>query len=397
MRRIPAGVVATTALGGVVGLRLLWVAITLATAADLGFDSFLHSARSASYATTSLIVNANPPVSFLLYGPLLFLARNHALLLMTTLSTAALLSLAVLLRRQARASALTLLWLAAIDPVWCCLYDGQPYAVLALLAAGAWFTVEKRPLLAGALLGCVIAVKPNFALVAVAVAIAGYPLVGVVAGAVAGAASLVPVFVFGPGVYRRWLASSGPLVRLVRDCPHMAALGHIPAQFGAPWLSTPLTAAMVAGALAFVWSRRPDPRSALAAGLALSMAAGPICWTGYALLLFPFISTRMQSGPVRAAVLLLLIPGTLLDRLGAPAYLPTLASMSGARLVILTMNAAGHFVVGSLYSIAFLFMLAEALTAVQESRHVDLHPERHVGIAPRRPQVGAIPCQAVDP
>lgn len=216
---------------------------------------------------------------------------------------------------------------------------GQVYAFLALVSTAAWLLLEKRPLSAGALIGFVSAIKPNFVLWPVLLFAAGQRRPALAAFASTVFFGALPVAFYGPQIYRQWLAA------LADESPNAgaanASLVGAASRLGAP----PVVALVLAGALililvAWAWRKRPSPSQTSSAALVGLLLSSPLAWVGYSVFLLPAL-VRSAAAPVLAVVAgaLLMLPLVHLEDWSAS-------------------SAIAAATLGSGYTVAWLLLLA---------------------------------------
>jgi len=186
----------------------------------------------------------------------------------------------LLLRRTSQLrDPLTLTWLASSFALWGAVYNGQIYTQLLLLSVGAWLALRsQRSVLAGVLLGTLVAAKPNFAVWPMALFLAGSTMPALMAGATFLVLWAMPALLYSPIVYQEWLtvalgtdsfggANGGTVFSLGR------LIGHpeMTRTLGIP------SAALLLAALA-VWClrRRGDALTVSALALVVSLLASPV-------------------------------------------------------------------------------------------------------------------------
>ena len=136
--------------------------------------------------------------------------------------------------KQAGAKADVAMWcLAGFPGMWINLLHGQNAFLTASLAAGACLLLERNPLAAGALIGCLLAMKPHLALLfpVVLLAIRGWKALAaavVTAGVLTGAA----VAVFGRATIQPFVAG-------------LSAARHFTEDGSLPWHKMPTTFALL--------------------------------------------------------------------------------------------------------------------------------------------------------
>jgi hypothetical protein len=292
-----------------------------------------------------------PPPFLLLLLPLGLLPYGGALALWLATTTAA-----ALLALHRLAPRLGLVALAAAPALWLNAGHGQNGALsLALLAAGA-ILLDRRPFVAGLLLG-VLVVKPHLApAVGVALLAAGRPTA--VVGAILSAAllCLVSLAVVGVDAWRAFLAAA-PLARLTLESDlvgahKMASVFAAARLLGAGLavaygLQTAVAVAVLAAVAVTIRRARPDGATTIALAAAAAPLVSPflldydlaITLLPLALLVARAITTGFHPWEKTAALALFLWP--LVGRaLSGPAHLPLAPLLTLAVLVVTLRRAA---------------------------------------------------------
>lgn len=217
-------------------------------------------------------------------------------------------------------------WLVSLDGFWTALSAGQIYVFLALAVIAAWTLLESRPILAAALMGLVIAVKPNLAAWSFYLFLAGALAPALASLAIAAGLAILTAILFGPAVYVDWLhyATTGPSFADAANgsLPSLAAhlgVGQVGIMLG---IGLGLLAALV------VWRRRPGPAETGVLALAVAIIAAPVAWSGYVLLLLPCFFRKPMSWYLGIAGLLLALPFGYM-----PLFLPPRATLFIAYVV----------------------------------------------------------------
>ena len=291
------------------------------------FGSFLESGRAARqglnpyaiYPLTFHVVlpgfeawnpNLNPPISALLFQPFDWAEPHLSFRIWWVISVALYAATVVLLLRHYRnLPPLTLgLWAFALAGFWDTLVLGQIYMPLVLAGTGAWLLLERgRDVLAGILLGAVVAMKPNFAVWPALLLFSGHFRPALAAVATAALVSAIPAVVLGFEVYQQWielLASDAERAFFLTNVSltGLAARAHIPA------LGLALSFLLLAGSALWALGRQPDRMTASAVGLVVALLASPIAWIHYTLFLLPVLLWRWEVNGMRLVALLLIIP-----------------------------------------------------------------------------------------
>jgi hypothetical protein len=329
-------------LAAVVGLHTAFVVTLLETGYACDLDAFLGSVTYLReglppYDYAVLLPgyppspNLNAPLSLALLWPLGRLSVARVLPWWTLASLLTYVAAMMLAMRPARPTLMGVMWTAALVGVCHTLQAGQIYTFLALLVTGALILAPRRPVLAAALLGLLVALKPNFGLLLLALFAAGHRRLALYSLGASVLWALLPAVLFGPQVYPQWLTAG-----LGYSNPYFGngALAALAGYVGLPGLPFAALAALVG--LYGAYRRRPDLVDALVLGVCLSLLCAPAAWLGYGVLLAPLLVAR----PRPLAMGLLAVPAY-------PTFIPEpLMPVLGA---------------GTLFAIAMLGLLVAAL------------------------------------
>jgi hypothetical protein len=307
----------------------------------LDFGSFVASGRAAAeglnpygiYPLTFHVSfpgfeawnpNLNPPISAILFQAFDWTEPQRAFRIWWGVSVA-LYGLAVLLlvRRYGEgmgSSLVIALWLLALAGFWDTLVLGQIYIPLVVAGVAAWLLLERgHGVLAGMMIGLVVAMKPNFAVWPALLFLAGHWRPAVASGVTGAVIGAIPLAVYGPEVYRQWLtlvASDGDRAAFLTN----ASLAGIVARLGAPGLALPLSAAVLAVAALWALRRRPDAIRASEFGILGALLASPLAWIHYTLFLAPVLLRRFDRLSTRIVAGVLMVPVPfIIHYFGAPA------------------------------------------------------------------------------
>lgn len=306
VRRVVSGLLVLASLVTTVVLHVRHpdALVTMLPASDMrdlhvDFDTFWHSAVALLagediYDTPAKLTNLNPPLLTVLLAPFAWLdaltAYRVFMVLTLVMVAGSALAVARELRLSRTATALALVAVLASSPLHGTLVLGQIYPLLLVGLVAGWIAERRgRPVLAAALYGVTVALKPSLApiLLLLAVQRRWVPLRAGIASAVV--ATLAGVLVAGPSSAIEWLkiAFSEP----VPDTVDNASLPGLAVRFGVPSVFGMLAGlAVLVGTLVWIGRNRDRidpagtaPWAVLAAGLLFS----PIAWHNYLMLLFP--------------------------------------------------------------------------------------------------------------
>ncbi|MDP2354464.1 MAG: glycosyltransferase family 87 protein [Beijerinckiaceae bacterium] len=254
--------------------------------------------------------NLNPPVSVLLFQ--LFGSENPhaAFIVWRWVSVAIYVAIVSLLlwRYPVERPLPLILCLFALAGFWDTLLLGQIYLPLVLATVAAWLLLERREdLWAGLLIGFVVCLKPNFLVWPALLFLSGSFRVALIASATAAAISLVPLLVYGPGVYMQWIE----LVLSDKERPFFltnASLMGLAARAGLSTAGAAMGALVLASLAAWALLRRPPPLQVSAIALVAAVLASPLGWIHYTLFLLPIIVARWDAIAMRLVAITFATP-----------------------------------------------------------------------------------------
>lgn len=283
----------------------------------LDFGSFIAAAKGATagqdpYGVDSPLVyraksddakrvlpspNLNPPISILLFTPL---ARVDPVTAVTGWRVATLLLFGVALLILAKTYPnpkipIRILWALSLAGFWQTLALGQIYAPILILLLGAWVLTEKgHHKFAGLALGVMIAIKPNFAFWLALLALAGYTVTVLTALVVALLLSLLPLFIYGPGLYQQWLTALSRYPSMGLLIAGNTSFQSLTARFGWPLLGTALSLLFIGGSFYFAYHNKNRRSELNTLGIVGSLLVSPFSWAGYTMLTLPIFFSRSE-------------------------------------------------------------------------------------------------------
>ena len=304
-----------------IALNATWVITTREGLKDLG--SFLHSGAAYyqgvnpySYQSWLLphpisvqALNLNPPIS--VYG-FDYLSRLPASQVEAAFlgGSLVLLALSVGLLMAAypeKRNLLVVLAVISLAGVWHMVWYLQLYAPLILAMTCAWLLMRRGNLvMAGVMLGLVVAIKPNFGVVILALLLARHYRVALPAFGTAAAISAVPLAISGPEIYRQWLELVSSFDGLVWTSN--ASIVSAGARLHMPAIGYALAAMTLAVVFYWQWRMRPPVLQSTAAAVTTAVLIGPVSWAGYTLFLLPYLFSKPWDRRLWLAVVMLDMP-----------------------------------------------------------------------------------------
>jgi len=210
--------------------------------------------------------------------------------------------------------------LLASVPVIAAVSSGQIYGLLFLLSTLAWhFHKKGRVVWCAACIGLLVAIKPTFLLWPVILFFAGHRKPALLSVTASALFSVAPVLIYGPGVYRDWLAA------LAHD-PHWIdrqniALTPFFTRLGQTSIGVTAAAVIAAALLGYTWKYRPGFDAASGIGITAGILCAPLGWYAYVLILAPFFVARRWNWFDTLAASIFFVPLPLGESANGIAYL----------------------------------------------------------------------------
>ena len=206
--------------------------------------------------------------------------------------------------------------------------------------ARARVTSPWRWLVAGALIGIVVAFKPNFIVWPGLLLLAGYwrvALASVVAIAGFGA---IPLVRYGPRVYAEWL-SALRLEQVNTQVANASLAGLLVRDGAAPVVGLAAGVVLLIGVGIWVWRRRPSFGATSGLALVGLLLGSPLAWVGYSVFLLPMVARGRMNLALLVACCLLCLPRLVLQGWADESVWLSLS-------------------LGAAYSVAWLILLVQA-------------------------------------
>jgi hypothetical protein len=289
----------------------------------LDLDSFLHAGGAYRqglnpygihlYEVSPLplynSINLNPPLSvyfFALLAP--FDAESLRVLFAgESLMLFAMVVALLAVRFPEHRRPLSLVAVSALAGLWYIIEYNQIYMPLVAAITGAWLLLERDDnLVAGVLIGLVIAIKPQFGVLALGLFAAGYRAPAVSALATGALLSFVPLLIDGREIYEQWQTA-------VRDFngipwPGNASVVATGDRLGSDTAGYFAGAALAGALLLWAFLTKPDARTVCSAGIVTVILIGPTSWPGYTLFLLPILFSRRWDWRVWPAMTIFVVP-----------------------------------------------------------------------------------------
>ena len=307
-----------------------------------------------------LMMNLNPPISVIVFRFLADLNPYRALFTWQIMS-AALYAISIVLLAVSYKQNMTpalIVWAFTLAGFWHTLVLGQVYALLLAFTVIGWvFLQNKKFTLAGIAIGLLIAIKPNFAVWSVFLLVSGYYVTFLVSAITSLLISLLPVILYGTGIYQQWLEASTLYPETLIMPGNTSILG-LTTRFEAA-ISVGIAISVVLVIVLLGLSRRINASIKLEAfervsalGIIASLLASPLSWTGYTILLLPiFFSLKHWTASAFISAAILSVP-------------------FGFVLQLFQTSFANFILFGWLYGWASLFMVGDVVANTMMTRSI---------------------------
>jgi hypothetical protein len=187
------------------------------------------------------------------------------------------------------------------------LLAGQDYALLVTAVVLAWLLLEHHhQIAAGVFLGVLVAIKPNYPLCVVFLALSGYMRMAKTTLLTLFALAWIPLLIYGPGVYLQWLHAIGNDPHWI--FPTDVSITAFCARLDCERVGQVISAIVLLGTVIFVVKKRPSAENALGISLCLGMLTSPLAWIHYLMFLAPVLFRRPWDTSLSLVMLLLMVP-----------------------------------------------------------------------------------------
>ena len=257
-------------------------------------------------------LNFNPPLSLLFFAPLskIDLYTLHPYWIVVSLFCF-FISIILLIQKY-KPKYYMIMWVFAFSALGDILALGQIYIFLLLLITLAWILLdEHHDIMAGILIGILIAIKPNFAIWPLFLFIIQCRKVSIISFISAIFYSLLPIIIWGPKVYFEWLPIA---LGQVKDALNVSLIG-VAIHFHLTWLKIPLMIVIIGSAAIWSYFKKPNLHNLSGVALLVSLIASPLAWPTYTIILIPIFLSRPWSNNLFIAAAVFLIPAGLLNHL----------------------------------------------------------------------------------
>lgn len=253
-------------------------------------------------------VNLNPPLLLLLFQPLALLSETSAFVTWTVVSFLLFISTTAFIvwNHESVPDACILMMLLGA-PILDTLRLGQLYALIYVLAAVAWWGLEKqRTVTASVAIGILVAIKPMLVLWPVFLALSGKRRIAAFSSIVAFGASVLPIWIYGYRIFVQWFAAT-------QNDQHYSVPFDIsiPAFFrrlGHDTLGYVIAAALLAILAGYTFRTKPNVQVTSGIAVSASLLCSPLAWLQYILLVFPVIATAPAHRLRNLIVVLISVP-----------------------------------------------------------------------------------------
>jgi hypothetical protein len=236
--------------------------------------------------------NLNPPISVLIFKQIASVDPFTSINIWRILSILLFIISIVILHRTYKLTGnkgvIRTVWVVAMAGFWHTIQLGQLYCLLLLLVVLTYvFLKKEQDILAGLMLGLLIAIKPNFVFWAFLLLGARRWKTFLTAGFTGLCVSLIPIPFYGVEIYSQWLEASRINTPALLLFPGNNSLQGLTARILHPEFGLIIGAFLSLATLWHVFKNRPAVTEINAYGIIISLLISPIAWTGYTLLTMP--------------------------------------------------------------------------------------------------------------
>jgi len=239
--------------------------------------------------------NLNPPISIILFRQLAYLDPVWAVSMWRIITTI-LFGTAILILAKSYPKFTTptrIVWALSLAGVWNTILLGQIYAPLLILLISTCIFAERGYFkLAGVMLGCIIALKPNFAFWLILLAASGYRTVALSAIITSLILSTIPLLIFDFQIYAQWLTalSNYPSIGLL--IAGNTSFESFTSRFGSALPGMVLSLLFAGGSLYLTYRNTYSLNKINTLGIVGSLLISPFAWVGYTVLTLPIFFSR---------------------------------------------------------------------------------------------------------
>jgi hypothetical protein len=266
-----------------------------------------------------LDLNLNPPSMLPLFSLWSRVPPLTGALTLTVISTLLFIGATGILIHRYRPQRRQVWWLLTCSATILTLSLQQIYALLLVLCVAAWLLLEsERDIAAGVLLGVLVAIKPNLAVWPLFLAVSGRFKPILPACIATAVLSIIPIVLYGPGVYSEWLRVTGidshsifPID--VSIAGNFTRLGSRPAGLAVAFL-------VLVSLIYLVWATKPTLYETTGIALCASILCSPLGWLEFILLLAPLLFAKRWTPRTTFAAFLLWIHPAFIDPRPYPGH-----------------------------------------------------------------------------
>ena len=258
--------------------------------------------------------NLNPPITVLIFKNIVNINPLSSITFWRICSLLFFIAAIIMLQRTYPAKGfqafMQFAWALSLAGFWHTLHLGQIYTFMLILLVMAWMLFKNnKPVAAGIFLGIVIAIKPNFILLALLLCVAGNWQLFLSAGVTAASISAIPLITNGFGIYRQWLEASLVFTPNMLVFPGNNSFEGLSVRFGSIAAGVTISLLSIILLIFYIYNSKPNKEKVISLGILISLLASPIAWTGYTILALPiFFSRKQWSWPFWFAAAILSVP-----------------------------------------------------------------------------------------
>lgn len=258
--------------------------------------------------------NLNPPISVMFFQVLAKYDPYYSIMVWRIITIILFIIAIILLHRIYPAhgfnAIIRFLWVFSLAGIWHTIRLGQIYGFTMLLVVITWMMLKNgRSVIAGIILGILIAIKPNFVFWAILLLFASDWRTFLSSGITSMCISIIPIFTHGLDIYKQWIEATTLFTPNLLPFPGNNSFQGLTSRFGSSTTGIILSILLCISLIIIVLKNKPAKPTVNGLGIISSLLISPIAWTGYTLMALPvFFEKQSWNWSIRISAIIFSIP-----------------------------------------------------------------------------------------